>query len=218
MSTDKKETPYQKYKKTRLENGDFVSTKKTEINKEISHAWKAMSDEEKVIYGFSAKKLYRKKTGYDVFLKEAMDDLSLTSTTKVNADAVRDNTARLWKRMSPEDQQKYEDVAGSFKKRKRVLQEDNEPRSSMKKKEKKVAFDFYLDEKRDELDQKAITFGFSTDQVLFMAMMTFQNLSSVERQKYTDLAENPNKDEPLFSEVFLIVDDEETTKIKTENS
>jgi len=211
--TEKKETPFQKYKKTRLENGDFVSTKKTDINKEISQAWKAMSSEEKTEYG-CVKKRYQKKTGFDVFLKEALDDLSLTSTLKVNTDAVRNKTEGLWKRMSPEDRQKYEDIAGLSKKRKRI--QDNDSELPTLKAKKKGAFDFYLDEQRETLDQKAIEFGFSSDHMLFMTMMTFKNLSVAERQKYVDLANSPKKEEPRINEVFLIVDEDENVVVKKE--
>lgn len=215
---DKQETPYQKYKKSRLETGDFNSTKKAEINKEISQAWKDMSTEEKAVYGVvSAKKQSRRKrTGFDVFLEEAVEDLSLTSTVDVNADAVRDKTEALWKRMSPEAKQKYEDIAAK-KSRKRKATDDQECTPSVKKPKKKVAFDFYLDEKRDEMHQKATEFGFSADQVLFMAMMTFENLPPSERQKYTDRATKADAPQPTTNEVFMIIDDEEPV-IKKEKS
>lgn len=206
---EKKETPYQKFIRAEQEKCDFASTKKSEIKKEISQRWKNLSDAEKEKYGLvkKKKKTSPKKTGFDFFFEEVVKDLENDDGDTTDA---RANIASLWVALGPDAKQKYEDMAAPPKKRKTAEKPIAAPVAKKANKGKtRVPFDFYLEEKKSELHQKASDFGFSADQVLFMAMMTFENLPPSERQIYIDMAKKPEVPEPAATEVYMIIDDDD---------
>jgi len=219
---DKKETPYQKFIRSEQEKSDFASTKKSEIKKEISQRWKNLSDTEKEKYGLVKKKkttsASKKKTAYDFFYDEVIRDLENCDDDDI--DDARSNIENLWNALSPDAKKPYEEKANPPKKRKaaeKPVAEKPAPKKANKGKTKS-ACDFYLEEKKAELHQKAQAIGFSTDQVVWMAMMTFENLPASERQVYIDMAEKPEKEKPKATEVYMIIDDDEVAVVKKEKN
>lgn len=115
----------------------------------------------------------RKETAYNKFFKEQ----ELTNTYPGNKKTMRSMIRAKWIAMSKEEQKKY------------AVKKEDEPRPENDKKRKLTAtstspFDKYFEETKTQLIEENRKFGFSSDDIRFIAIMKWKSMTDDERKVY----------------------------------